>query len=470
MISVPFAREHVSICEKFFSGGFNLPDNERLLVLFHKIFLVRARVDLGGALAWLLMWPDVAVGSTHSSDLLVSSLSNLDPSRSKEEGLPEYSIIGFPAISLAVFQKKDAGFGHSSVHHGAVYSYPKGLNRPPYTIYAPTDYSISIHVLSSVSRILQQRTLPGAFSVNYMRTLAFGTKIETMTPVRCITVTSDLLNSTKLSIGGVEIDRPNPFNNGFAIVHGLSGYVSHLPAFSCILGPAHAVPALSFKRLMLRDASMRLRISGYSVPALALRVKYADLASLHNAIVIGDAAISSILDIGGGEYPSDRSGSMIGASGKSVAVDPFIGCGSEQNRSSEWSVDDQTTQSLGIWVPFLSESGDRRAETGERRSESFSPIDGIAADSNIDSDLLISDDICTGDSDAKDWSTAGFWAIIFILIQHGAQLSVTVDDTLISVVTVGLNLASGGKVGGPKMIKAMLVSSGSSTTSYWSIR
>ena len=32
LISVPFAREHVSICERNFSGGFNQPDNERLLV------------------------------------------------------------------------------------------------------------------------------------------------------------------------------------------------------------------------------------------------------------------------------------------------------------------------------------------------------------------------------------------------------------------------------------------------------
>ena len=173
----------------------------------------------------------------------------------------------------------------------------------PYTIFAPTDASISVCGSCSVSRILQEHTLPGVFSVNYLRTLAFGTKLETMAPGRCITVTSDLLNSTKLFIGGAEIDRPNLFNNGFVVVHGLSGFVSHLPAFSCILGPAHAVPAFSIMRLMLRDASTRLRISGYSVLALALRVKYADLASLHNATVFGvnDAAIFA----GGQAYVRD---------------------------------------------------------------------------------------------------------------------------------------------------------------------
>ena len=51
------------------------------------------RVEIG-ALAWLHMWSDEAMGYTHSSDLQVSALSDLDPSRSKDEGLPESSIIG----------------------------------------------------------------------------------------------------------------------------------------------------------------------------------------------------------------------------------------------------------------------------------------------------------------------------------------------------------------------------------------
>ena len=40
------------------------------------------------------MWSDEAVGYTHSSYLQVSALFDLDPSRSKDEGLPESSIIG----------------------------------------------------------------------------------------------------------------------------------------------------------------------------------------------------------------------------------------------------------------------------------------------------------------------------------------------------------------------------------------
>ena len=171
LISIPFAREHVSICEKNYSGGFNLPDNERLLVLFHKTFLLRARVDLGGALAWFHMWSDEAVGSTHSSDLLVSTLSDLNSSRSKDKGLPESSIIdrgvtdlfqvqflqvrsdgsnmlvvitmdgsrfcgdwttsGQPYLkggSPYVFKKGVAYVGISPGQHGALYTYFKGFH------------------------------------------------------------------------------------------------------------------------------------------------------------------------------------------------------------------------------------------------------------------------------------------------------------------------------------------------------
>ena len=106
LISVPFAREHVAFCEKIYSGGFNLPDNERLIVLFHKTFLLRAKVDLGRALAWFHMWSDEAVGSTHSSDLLVSALSDLDQSRSKDEGLLKSSVIDRGVMNLLVWLSK----------------------------------------------------------------------------------------------------------------------------------------------------------------------------------------------------------------------------------------------------------------------------------------------------------------------------------------------------------------------------
>ncbi|XP_057961710.1 fasciclin-like arabinogalactan protein 21 [Malania oleifera] len=168
----------------------------------------------------------------------------------------------------------------------------------PSTIFAPTDASIHSCSSCSVPRLLQEHIIPGLFTLNYLRTLPFGTKIETMVPGRCVTVTS-AVNNTKLFMGGVEITHPDLFNNGFLVVHGLDGFVSHLSPFSCNIERVNSLyfptyqpadrsqplPSISVMRLMLRDAMLRLRISGYSILALALRVKYAELVGLHNMTV-----------------------------------------------------------------------------------------------------------------------------------------------------------------------------------------
>ena len=111
----------------------------------------------------------------------------------------------------------------------------------------------------------------------------------------------------------------------------------------------------------------------------------------------------------------------------------------------------------------------------------------------IYADLPISGDkpLCARDDEAKGWSTTGFWAIMLIHFQHGEQLCLTLDEALVSVVTVDLFLSSGGNrlpisvqpgqggLGHDKVgLYAPMVSSGSSTTrllwvlptSCWSIR
>ena len=52
---------------------------------------------------WCQVWSDEAVGTTQSSDLQVSALSDSDPSRSSDGGLPESPIIGREDAEL-VFQ------------------------------------------------------------------------------------------------------------------------------------------------------------------------------------------------------------------------------------------------------------------------------------------------------------------------------------------------------------------------------
>ncbi|RDX92732.1 hypothetical protein CR513_25103, partial [Mucuna pruriens] len=244
---------------------------------------------------------------------------------------PILSHLGFHELATAAPSLSDAATTASSAWTG------------PSTIFAPSDSSLRTCASCSVPNLLREHIVPGLFTIDYLRKLAFGTKIETMSPGRCITVTSDTLhlntdtyNNTaaaakfcfllnlitvvkyfvsslaKVFVGGVEITQPDLFNNGMVVVHGLQGFVSPLSPFSCDVermtslsfpfhpdhrsGSGHghghhhlhtngatAQPAIM--RLMLRDAMLRLRNNGFSILALAMKVKYAELVTLSNMTV-----------------------------------------------------------------------------------------------------------------------------------------------------------------------------------------
>ncbi|GAB2278365.1 hypothetical protein Dimus_013050 [Dionaea muscipula] len=168
----------------------------------------------------------------------------------------------------------------------------------PYTIFAPADSAVRTCPSCSPSLLLQEHSVPGLYSLEFLSKLAFGTKIETILPGRCLTVTSTV-NASKIFVGGAEITRPDLVNNGHVVIHGLQGFLSHLSPYSCSidkmtsLAVPHPSPAYAAMRLMLTDVMVRLRTSGYSVLALALRVKYPELVTLHNMTVfaLDDAAI-----------------------------------------------------------------------------------------------------------------------------------------------------------------------------------
>lgn len=168
----------------------------------------------------------------------------------------------------------------------------------PITIFAPADSSVRTCHSCSIPLLLQEHTVPGLYPIDYLRKLIFGTKVETILPGRCLTVTS-AVNESKIFIGGSPIPRPELFNNGHIIIHGLQGFMSHLSPYSCSIDKVtslslpHPSPAYAVMRLMLTDAMIRLRTSGYSVLALAIRVKYPELVTLHNMTVfaLDDAAI-----------------------------------------------------------------------------------------------------------------------------------------------------------------------------------
>ncbi|XP_028755090.1 fasciclin-like arabinogalactan protein 21 [Neltuma alba] len=190
----------------------------------------------------------------------------------------------------------------------------------PSTIFAASDASIRTCYSCSVPNLLREHIVPGYFTMDYLRKLAFGTKIETLSPGRCITVTSDSINGNssnaadvKVFIGGVEVTQPELFNNGMVVIHGIQGFVAPLSPFSCDVErmsshsypyhldhrSGHHIPSGSMQtaimRLMIRDAILRLRNNGFSILALAMKVKYSELVTLNNMTIfaVDDLSIFS---------------------------------------------------------------------------------------------------------------------------------------------------------------------------------
>lgn len=182
----------------------------------------------------------------------------------------------------------------------------------PTTIFAPTDSSLLTCPSCSASLLLQEHSVAGLYPIHFLRRLAFGTKIETLAANRCLTVTASAYSASaavrKVFINGVEIAKPDFFNNGLVIVHALQGYVSHLSPHSCAVEtmttlsfpqqPPPSAAALSSMRMMLKDAMRGLRVGGYSIVALALRVKYSELMELKSMTLFAIDDVSAFVDGG----------------------------------------------------------------------------------------------------------------------------------------------------------------------------
>ncbi|KAK4357391.1 hypothetical protein RND71_023001 [Anisodus tanguticus] len=183
----------------------------------------------------------------------------------------------------------------------------------PLTIFAPTDSSLLTCPSCSLPLLLQEHSILGLYSFHFLRNLAYGTKIETLAPTRCLTITpSRFKNSSRVVfVNGVEITKQDIYNNGFVIVHGIQGYITHLSPISCrvesmttLSFPFLPPPTVAFAatRFMLKDVMARLRTGGFSLVALAMRVKYPDLAELKSMTIFAIADMS-IFGVGiGHEY------------------------------------------------------------------------------------------------------------------------------------------------------------------------
>ncbi|KAH6813369.1 hypothetical protein C2S51_022387 [Perilla frutescens var. frutescens] len=186
----------------------------------------------------------------------------------------------------------------------------------PLTIFAPSDASLLTCPSCNIPLLLQELSIPGLYPLHFLLTLTFGTKIETIAPNRCLTITSN--SKDKVYVNGVEITSPDVFNNGLVVIHGLQGFVSHLSPLSCnvermtsLSFPSPSLssmtsppPALFIMRLMMKDAIIRLRATGFSVVSLAMRVKYAELTELR-AMTIFALDDTAIFSGGGNAYLSN---------------------------------------------------------------------------------------------------------------------------------------------------------------------
>ncbi|KAJ3674102.1 hypothetical protein LUZ60_006094 [Juncus effusus] len=189
----------------------------------------------------------------------------------------------------------------------------------PLTLFAPSDSSLqsclqSNHPASCTPlRLVRDHLVPGLFPLSSLQSLPFSAKLSTASPGRCLTLTStSAMNSSfpnpKLFVNGVEITRPDIFNNGQFVIHGIQGFITPLSPFSCLhhVSVPKPVPGTltgSVVPLMIEDAISRLHKNGYGFLALAMRVKYQELVALTNMTVF--ALTDSAIFTGGHEYVTE---------------------------------------------------------------------------------------------------------------------------------------------------------------------
>ncbi|KNA06716.1 hypothetical protein SOVF_178420 [Spinacia oleracea] len=258
-------------------------------------------------------------GIDQTSSIFTLSLSPPSPSPSSTTATPPPSSLPFSSSEalnqpqlLSPLTTITKVLGELGFHELAMASHSLSLSSAshlpwlgPVTVFAPVDSSVRTCPSCSLTLLLQEHTVSGLFSMDYLSRLIFGTKIETVLPGRCLTVTSSA-NASAIFIGGAQITRPELFVSDHVIIHGLQGFISHVSPYSCSmdkltsLALPHPNPAIAFNRMMLAEAMIRLRVSGYSVLAIAIRVKYAELVTLHNMTIF--AVDDSTIFHGGHAY------------------------------------------------------------------------------------------------------------------------------------------------------------------------
>ncbi|KAF4398271.1 hypothetical protein G4B88_007550, partial [Cannabis sativa] len=133
----------------------------------------------------------------------------------------------------------------------------------PFTLFTPSDTTLRSCISCSVPNLLREHIVPGLFYMDYLRNLAFGTKIETLSPGRCLTITaersplrSNETTSSKIFISGLEITQPDLFMTGEILIYDFHLFKSRPPPNSAGSSVRRSTPlrlALGVSRAMMEE-------------------------------------------------------------------------------------------------------------------------------------------------------------------------------------------------------------------------
>nr|GEV24536.1 hypothetical protein [Tanacetum cinerariifolium] len=233
-----------------------------------------------------------------STTAIISATPYLSP---EEEPQPQQSPPSYNISTLL----NTLGFHHISVT--ATTNININSTTSKITIFSPTDTSLQSCPYCSLPLLLLEHTVPSLYPYHLLKQLPFGTKIQTLatsppnnTPL-CLTltktVTTDDNNNPQLFVGGVEVTRPDIYNDGHVIVHGIQGYLAHLSTYSC---QVEKMTSLSFPSRpiaimlgFLKDAILRLRMTDYTVLALLIQENVDQLTEMDSMTVfaVDDAGV-----------------------------------------------------------------------------------------------------------------------------------------------------------------------------------
>nr|ABN08554.1 Beta-Ig-H3/fasciclin [Medicago truncatula] len=155
------------------------------------------------------------INTSQPSDLIALSISDCTHAEAHRSSDAD--------VILTLARRSDLATAAPSLSDAATTTSPAWTG--PFTIFAPFDASLHTCFSCSVPNLLREHIVPGIFTIEYLRRLAFGTKIETLSPGRCVTITSESIHPNNTSgfvtsrkmVLEYNSQKPFPLKNGFGV-------------------------------------------------------------------------------------------------------------------------------------------------------------------------------------------------------------------------------------------------------------